>query len=142
MFIVLIYSSLFLGEIGGFYFKFWWWDNMLHALSAVMLSVLGFIIVYVLYSGKKVSASASLVSVFAFGFAVSLGAIWEIFEFIMDNVFYLNMQKSGLVDTMTDLIVDTIVAAFVCSAGYLYIKYDKGYLINKIIKRMRSNRKI
>ena len=37
---------------------------------------------------------------------MTIGVIWEIFEFTMDHVFDLTMQKSGLPDTMTDLIVD------------------------------------
>ena len=58
----------------------------------------------------------------AFCVGVSIGAMWEIFEFSMDQLFGMNMQKSGLVDTMTDLIIDTAGAAIGAFAGFLFLK--------------------
>ncbi|MBN1539799.1 MAG: hypothetical protein JW939_06615, partial [Candidatus Thermoplasmatota archaeon] len=55
-------------------------------------------------------------------FAVTLGVLWEIFEFGVDQLFGWNMQRSGLKDTMTDLIVDVLGALSVSIAGYLYMK--------------------
>ncbi len=48
----------------------------------------------------------------AFSFAVSIGTLWEVFEFGMDILFGLSMQKSGVIDTMDDLIVDAIGAGY------------------------------
>lgn len=53
---------------------------------------------------------------------LSIGALWDVFDFTMDQLFGLNMQKSGLVDTMKDLSVDTVGAASGAFAGYLYLK--------------------
>ncbi len=39
----------------------------------------------------------------------------------MDQIFGLNMQKSGLQDTMWDLIVDVAGAAFMSILGWGYI---------------------
>lgn len=50
--------------------------------------------------------------------------MWEIFEFAMDSFFGLNLQKSGLVDTMWDLIVDTLGAGLIAWLGYLWIHND------------------
>jgi len=61
------------------------------------------------------------IALFAFMFAVSIGVLWEIFEYGMDQVFGLNMQKSGLQDTMWDLIVDVVGAAFISILGWGYI---------------------
>jgi len=47
----------------------------------------------------------------------SIGALWEVFEFGMDQIFGMNMQKSGLVDTMGDLIVDAIGAGLAAMSG-------------------------
>jgi hypothetical protein len=55
---------------------------------------------------------------------LSIGALWEIFEFLMDSLFGLNMQKSGLIDTMWDLIVDALGALVISILGYLYLKGD------------------
>jgi hypothetical protein len=64
-------------------------------------------------------------ALFSFCFALSLGALWEIFEFGMDSFLDLGMQKNSLVDTMWDLIVDTVGAAVVSLSGYFYVKYKK-----------------
>ena len=58
---------------------------------------------------------------FTFVFALGLGALWEICEFAMDSIFGLNMQKSGLVDTMWDLIVDTVGALVIALLGFAYL---------------------
>ena len=52
-------------------------------------------------------------ALFSFCFAITMGTIWEIYEFGLDQVFGLYMQRSGIVDTMTDLMVDTVGAFFV-----------------------------
>ena len=68
-----------------------------------------------------------------------MGVFWEIIEFSCDRLFGLNMQKfrlpteDGLVDTMIDLIVDSIGAFTVSFIGYLYIK-GKSKLIKENIK--------
>lgn len=51
-----------------------------------------------------------------------MGVVWEIFEFTMDQLFDLNMQKSGLVDTMWDLIVDTVGSGVVALMGLAFLQ--------------------
>ena len=65
------------------------------------------------------------VALFSLAFSVAIGAFWEIFEFTMDSTFGLNMQKTGLVDTMWDLIGDTAGASAVAAMGYAYLKGKK-----------------
>lgn len=124
MAVIFLYMSLFLGEFGDYYNRFWWWDMVLHSGSAFLLGILGFLLVYVLNEKKEINLDLKphFVALFAFLFAVGIGTIWEIFEFFMDQVFGLNMQKSGLVDTMWDLIVDVIGAAVIAILGWGYIK--------------------
>ena len=122
--VVFIYASLFLGEIHGYYIRFWWWDAILHIGSGFLLGILGFLLVYVLNEHEDVDLHMRprFVALFAFMFAVGMGGLWEIFEFAMDQVFGLNMQKSGLIDTMWDLIVDTVGAATISMLGLGYLK--------------------
>lgn len=124
--IIFIYMSLFLGEVHGYYERFWWWDLVLHAGSGFLLGIVGFLLVFVLNQDKRadMNMSPGFIAMFAFMFAMSFGALWEIFEFTMDSVFGLNMQKSGLVDTMWDLIVDCIGALIVSVLGYGYMKTE------------------
>jgi hypothetical protein len=119
--ILFVYASLFLGEVGDFYERFWWWDVLLHAGSAIGFGLIGAVTLILLFRQGKVQASPILVSVFVFSFALAVGAVWEIFEFGMDQLFGLSMQKSGLVDTMADLIVDSIGGLLAAAASYAYL---------------------
>lgn len=122
--ILFIFASLFLGEIRGYYVRYVWWDVALHTGSGFLLGLLGFLLVYVLNQQEDIDLhmKPGFVALFSFAFAVAVGAVWEIFEFAIDGFFGLNMQKSGLVDTMWDLIVDTIGALIVALIGYLYMR--------------------
>jgi hypothetical protein len=53
---------------------------------------------------------------------MTIGVLWEVFEFGMDELFGLNMQKSGLADTMYDLIVDIFGAFLGAAGGFFYLK--------------------
>ena len=133
--IIFIYASLFLGEIHSYYTLFWWWDIILHIGSGVALGFVGFLVLYTLYHSKKINASPIWIAVFSFCFGVAIGAVWEIFEFAMDQIFLLNMQKSGLVDTMWDLIVDSLGALLVSIIGYFYIKGRRKTIFGRLMKK-------
>ena len=70
----------------------------------------------------------------SFGFAVTIGTLWEIFEFLMDWFFGFNMQKSGLVDTMTDLLINAIGAAIAAAIGYFYVYKEDSLLARRLIR--------
>lgn len=137
--VLFIFASLFLGEAQNFYNRLWWWDMLLHGLSGVALGFIGFLILYVLDRGGKIDTSPFLIAVFSFCFAVAIGAVWEIFEFVMDQLFGLNMQKSGLVDTMWDLIVDSIGALIASFIGYLYMRKKGIFLFDRFIKKFEKD---
>eukprot|EP00903_Cladosiphon_okamuranus_P003929 g3927.t1 len=98
--ILFVFAALFLGEFRSYYERFWWWDVALHATSGLLLGILGFLLVYVLNESERIAIHMRprFVALFAFAFAVSVGAIWEIFEFSMDQVFGTVMQKPMLGD--------------------------------------------
>ncbi len=137
--VLFIFGTLFLGEVHGYYTRFIWWDAVLHGVSAFALGLIGFTVMYVLYRGGTIRARASLLALFGFSFAVMMGAVWEIFEFAMDSFFGFNMQKSGLVDTMWDLIVDVIGAFLASAAGYFYIKTGKTMIFGSSIKMFEES---
>lgn len=122
--VVFVYLSLFLGEVQGFYVRYWWWDLVLHAGSGFLLGILGFLLVYVLNekADVEIHLHAKFLGFFAFMFAMGVGALWEIFEFAMDQLFGLNMQKSGLVDTMWDMIVNAIGAFIISILGWGFLQ--------------------
>ncbi len=122
----------------GFYERIPWWDTMLHTTSGVILGLVGFLFVYLLNEkgDKNVNLSPIFVVIVAFCFAVTMGVFWEFFEFGADRLLGYNMQKfrlpgqDGLVDTMEDLIVDSIGAIVACIGGWIYMKKKKDTLFN------------
>lgn len=141
--IIFIYAALFLGEVQSFFLRFWWWDILLHSSSGLILGAIGFSLVDILNKNEKVAISLSpvFVAIFSFCFTVAIGAIWEIYEFTMDSLFGFNMQKSGLVDTMWDLIMDTIGALVFSILGYLYLK-GKMHILEKFLAKYERAKKL
>lgn len=142
--VLFIFATLFLGEAFDFYETFWWWDIGMHGLSSVGFGLVGFIIVFYLFEGDRYAAPPWAVAFFGFCFAVAIGTAWEIFEYLMDETFALNMQKSGLPDTMGDLVVDMLGGAIGAFSGFLYLKgQEKGGLLAwAIADFVRLNRRM
>jgi hypothetical protein len=139
--VLFVYAAIFLGEAESFYFRFWWWDLMLHALSGVILAFAAFLVLYILYMQQRLSAKPLILSLFAFSFSLAIGTLWEIFEFSMDEIFGTNMQKSGLRDTMSDLIVDAGGALVVAALGYHFLMQGQRHkgLIAQFIENFLNN---
>ena len=136
VFVAFVFAAIFLGEVQRFYRLLWWWDVFVHALSGLNLGFAGFAILYVVIQQDRVAASPLLSAVFSFSFALALGALWEIYEFAMDSLFGLNMQKSGLVDTMGDLIVDAAAALLASLSGYFYLKDNRGAFLKRMLESL------
>jgi hypothetical protein len=135
-FILFLYAAIILGEVQGYYRKYYHWDTVLHTLSGGMLSSFGFCIIDIINKSKRINLGLSdwFMSFFSFCFAIMLDTLWEIMEFIMDMLMDLNMQqyispdgtvlagRYAVVDTMKDLIVDVLGALFICIIGYILLK--------------------
>jgi hypothetical protein len=126
---IFIFSALYLGEINKFYSKFWWFDLLLHLVSGWYAAV-SFLFLIKTPIKKEHGTSHRrfifLKSLCAFCFAVSLGTLWEMYEFSGDYLFGTEMVKGGLDDTATDLLI-MIAAAMIISTFY-YLKNRKSPL--------------
>jgi hypothetical protein len=125
--VAFVYLSLYLGSARDFYYRFWWWDVVLHTSSGFLLGVVGFVALFLLNRTDRIprGMTPGFLCFFAVTFAVFLGVLWEIFEFAVDRFApRINMQsnETGVVDTMQDLIVDTIGAVVVAVMGWIYMK--------------------
>lgn len=142
--ILFVFAALFLGEFRSYYERFWWWDIALHGTSGFLLGILGFLLVYVLNESKwnDIHLRPGFVALFAFMFAVTVGTLWEIFEFGMDQLFGTTMQKpmlgdlSGLTDTMWDLIVDILGAAVISCFGWWNMKRNTRPFLDRWIGKL------
>lgn len=138
---LFLYASFALGEVRDFYEKIWWWDLALHGVAALTIGIIGFLAIYVFYMTQRIKVAAGWVATITFALAVSLGTIWEIFEFLMDWYFGLNMQKSGLVDTMTDLMINAAGAAVAAVIGYFYVRDEDSLYGRRIIRTFVDRKK-
>jgi hypothetical protein len=139
IFVFFIYAAIIMGQVRGYYQKYFHWDTLLHTFSGIMLSAFGFCIIDIINKSPKINLGLSdwFMAFFSFCFAIMLDTIWEIIEFAMDVVFDLNMQQYNLpdgtvlighlavVDTMKDLIVDILGALFISIIGYILLKNRK-----------------
>lgn len=141
--VLFVFAALFLGEIHSYYTRFWWWDIALHTSSGLLTGILGFLLVYLLNESERVDVHmrAHFVAMFAFLFAVTVGTLWEIFEFTMDQLVDTNMQKpmlgdpSGLTDTMWDMMVNALGALTISSLGWWYMKHQERSFIEVWIRK-------
>jgi hypothetical protein len=141
---LFVFLSLFLGSATDFYYKYWWWDIVLHTGSGFLLGIVGFIALFWLNSTDRIprGMQPGFICFFAVTFAVFLGVLWEVFEFVVDRFTSANMQstETGVVDTMQDLIVDTIGAVIVALMGYAYARSGRySFLADGVGKFVRSN---
>jgi len=137
---LFISTHLIFGEIGGFYLKYWWFDLLLHSSSGFLFGIIGFVWAYTLFYTNRVKAEPVFIVTFAVSLAMAAGAMWEIFEFSMDQFFGFNMQKSGLIDTMGDLTVCMIASLVVGMVGFSYLKTHKSGFIRRVIMRWEQYR--
>ena len=135
-YIVFLYCAIFLGEVRSFYYLFPRWDSILHFFSSMMTGFFGLMVATILNRDRHVSMNLSplFVCLFAFCFSVTIGSLWEIYEFLGDGLFGLNMQKfmtaqgellvghDALRDTMKDIIVDVLGALLASVIGMISIR--------------------
>ena len=106
------------------------------------MGIVGFLLVYLLNESKRVELHMTpvFISLFAFLFAGTIGTLWEVFEFSMDQLFGLNMQKpmmgdpSGLTDTMWDMIVNAMGAFIISFMGWWYLKRKRTFFVKDWIR--------
>lgn len=123
-----VLATLYLGEVYDFYNRFWWWDLALHFGSAMGFGILGFLLVFMLFEGDRYAAPPWAIGALSFCLAITVGTLWELFEYAMDSLFGFNMMKSGLADTMGDIIVNMLGAALAAVAGVIYLLDRAGRL--------------
>lgn len=104
---LFIFSAEILGEINNFYGTFKNFDDILHTLNGFLAASVGFSLVYLLNeNSKSFKLSPIFVSLVAFCFSMTIGIVWEFFEYGMDNIFKLDMQKDEYVYEINTVTID------------------------------------
>lgn len=121
--LIFVFLAQYFGEIRNFYGTFWWWDLLLHAIFGSYVVVVGhFLLKGTMEKTHKITKQRFVFFkiMFAFCFAITLGTLWEIFEFAGDYIFRTSMIKGGLNDTLTDLIIKTMAALITSIVYYIH----------------------
>jgi len=137
---IFIFIHFAFGEMSNYYDTIWF-DFFLHWTSGLVVALLGFLLIYTFLSTNRVKARPGAIILFTIALAMGMGATWEIFEFSMDQIFGFNMQNTGLVDTMWDLMATLIGAIIVSVSGYFYLRTPEKRrgIINRLVKKMHRN---
>ena len=102
-----IFAAEILGEVNHYYVRIPGWDTMLHTMNGFLCAAIGFSMIYLLNRGSSnVNLSPFYLTMVAFCFSMTIGVLWEFFEFSMDQFFYLDMQKDFVVQEFGSVTLD------------------------------------
>lgn len=106
--LLFIFSAEILGEIRAYYIHFPYWDTMLHTINGFLCAAIGFSLVDILNRNhiRSLHLSPLYLSLAAFCFSMTIGIMWEFFEWGMDMFFSLDMQKDNILTTITSVNLD------------------------------------
>ena len=106
--LLFIFAAEILGELQAYYIKFAYWDTMLHTVNGFLCAAVGFALVDVMNRSERFSMKLSplYVAVGAFCFSMTVGVLWEFFEFGMDMIFHTDMQKDFIVHSISSVMLD------------------------------------
>nr|WP_300185154.1 hypothetical protein [uncultured Agathobaculum sp.] len=101
----LIFAAEILGEINSFYTLIPGWDTMLHTINGFLVAAVGFSLVDLFNRSERFSVKLSplFLAIVAFCFSMTVGVLWEFFEFGMDQFFGTDMQKDFFVTTINSV---------------------------------------
>ena len=106
--LLFIYSAEILGEINEFYIVIPHWDTILHTLNGFLCAAVGFSTIDILNQKEFFHATMSplFVALVAFCFSMTIGVMWEFFEFSADQILKYDMQKDVIIDTISTVKLD------------------------------------
>ena len=105
---IFVFAVEILGEIGNYYERFPHWDTALHTLNGFMFAAFGFCLVDIFNRHERFSfkLSAGYLAFVAFCFSMTIGVLWEFFEYSADHYLGLDMQKDTVVTSFNSVYLD------------------------------------
>lgn len=103
-----IFAAEILGEISSFFTKVPFWDSMLHTTTGFLMAAVGFSLVDLLNRDEQISFHLSpfFLAIVAFCFSMTIGVLWEFFEFSADQLLHIDMQKDTVIHTINSVSLD------------------------------------
>ena len=106
--LLFIFAAEILGELQSYFIQYPYWDTMLHTTNGFLCAAVGFSLIDILNRDAKIKFTLSpvYVALAAFCFSITIGVLWEFFEFGMDRLFHMDMQKDTIVHTISSVMLD------------------------------------
>ena len=103
--LLFIFGAEILGELQNYYGQYPYWDTMLHTANGFICAAFGFSLIDILTRNKqeKFRLSPLYVSLVAFCFSMTVGVLWEFFEYGMDVLFLTDMQKDTVIRSLASV---------------------------------------
>lgn len=106
--LLFIFAAEILGELGCYFITYPYWDSMLHTTTGFLCAATGFALIDILNRNSRIKFQLSpvYVALAAFCFSMTVGVMWEFFEFGMDRLFHMDMQKDTVIQSVTSVMLD------------------------------------
>ena len=106
--LLFIFATQILGELDAWYVRYPGWDTLMHTLNGFLCAAVGFSLVDLLNRNVRTGFKLSPIylSLVAFCFSMTVGVLWEFFEFAMDRFFLQDMQKDTILHTISSVALD------------------------------------
>lgn len=103
--LVFIFAAEILGELAEYYVKFSLWDTMLHTTTGFLAAAVGLSLVDLLNRSDRfqIKLSPFFVAMVSFCFSMTVGVLWEFFEFAMDVFVHTDMQKDSILHSISSV---------------------------------------
>ena len=106
--LLFIFAAEILGQLECYFITYPHWDSMLHTTTGFLCAATGFALIDILNRNSRIKFQLSpiYVALAAFCFSMTVGVLWEFFEFGMDRLFQMDMQKDTVVNSITSVMLD------------------------------------
>lgn len=143
-----IFAAEILGEINSFYTIIPGWDTMLHTINGFLVAAVGFSLVDLFNRSERFSFKLSplFLAIVAFCFSMTVGVLWEFFEFGADQVMGTDMQKDFIVQNINSVSlnpdglnnVEHVKVESLAVNGEDWMEFPGGYLDIGLIDTMKD----
>ena len=103
-----IFAAWILGEIQNFYGIFSYWDTILHTINGFICAAVGFAMIDILNDSQKFFTNMSpiFVVLVSICFSMTVGVLWEFFEYSADRILQLDMQKDTIRHVVSSVLIN------------------------------------
>ena len=106
--LLFIFAAEILGELNSFYVRVPHWDTMLHTINGFLCAAIGFALVDMMNRNDRFTFQLSplYLAIVSFCFSMTVGVLWEFFEFSGDYFLGMDMQKDTIVNAIHSVNLD------------------------------------